>query len=109
MRDPEVERAQHDRPLQIKRPVGAEVLPQPERDLGKLEPAAAAAAVADLVIPVRRSDVSHGESLPPRRGSAPARPGAPALAFVFPADGTGSEAAIGCDGHSLLPANLAVS
>src|SRR6266568_4679501 len=76
MRNPEVERAQHDRPLEVKRPVGAEVLPEPERDLGKLEPAAAAAAVADLVVPLRCGDVGHGTSLPPLRGSAPFRAGA---------------------------------
>jgi hypothetical protein len=50
--DPEVDGEQHDRPLEVQRPAGAEVLPQPGRDLGKLESAAAAAAVTDLVVPV---------------------------------------------------------
>ena len=54
MRDPEVERAAHDRAARLERPVGAEVLPEPQRDRRQQQPAAAAAAVEHAVVASRR-------------------------------------------------------
>ena len=48
VRDAEVEGAAHDRPARLDRVDAAEVVPQPERDRGQREPAAAAAVVAHL-------------------------------------------------------------
>ncbi len=50
--DAEIERATHDRPLRVVGPVVAEVVPQPERHGGQLEPAAPATAVLHRVVSV---------------------------------------------------------
>ena len=52
MRDAEIEGATHDRPARLERGDASEVLPEPERDRGQREPAAAAAVVAHLVVAV---------------------------------------------------------
>ena len=71
VRDPAVERAPDDRARGLERPVGAEVVPQPERDRGQLDAAAAAAAVGHpAVVAVLGRDVGHDASCagnrPPR-------------------------------------------
>ena len=57
--DPEVERAPQDRPAGLDRPVAAEVLPQPERDGGKLQSAAPAAAVGHRLVAIGGGEVGH--------------------------------------------------
>src|SRR5262249_17883767 len=64
----QVKRAEDDRTLQVQRPVGTEVLPEPKGDLRQLDPAAAAAAVGRAVVPVGGRDVGHWSSLPRARG-----------------------------------------
>ena len=59
MGDAEVERAAQDRALAVERAVVAEVVPQPERDGGQLQAAAAAAAVGHPVVAVLGGDVGH--------------------------------------------------
>ena len=66
MGDAEVERPADDRTAPLERPVLAEVLPEPERDRGQLQPAAAAAAVLDPVVAVGGGLVPHAGVLPDR-------------------------------------------
>src|SRR5262249_47276016 len=68
--DTEVKRAPQDGALGVERPVGAEVVPQPQGDLGQVDAAAPAPAVADALISVLRCYLGHARSLPP-----PARAG----------------------------------
>src|SRR5450755_4272079 len=74
VRYPEVERAPDDRALQAGGPVITEVLPEPERNLGKLQPAAPAPPVRDLLIAAGCRDVGHTGSLPPQSQADPAGP-----------------------------------
>ena len=60
--DAEVERAQDGRAARLVRPVGAEVVPEPERDRRQHEPAAAAAPVLHPLVPVGRRGVHGAES-----------------------------------------------
>src|SRR5581483_9424439 len=64
VRDPEVERAPHDRPARLERPVAAEVPPETERDRGQLQAARAAAPVLHPVVPLGRGDVGHQLAAP---------------------------------------------
>src|SRR5205823_12757110 len=57
VRDSQVERATEDRAARHQRPVVAEVLPQPERDRGQLQSAAAAAPVEKLFVAVCNREV----------------------------------------------------
>src|SRR5262249_55151933 len=78
--DAQVERAAQDGPAVLQRAVVAEVVPQPQRHLGKLDAAAPAATVADLLVAVSRGGVGHAPDFvtalpagrPGRAGSAAA-------------------------------------
>ena len=59
VRDAEVERAPDDLPLCVQRPAVAEVLPETERHLRQLEPAAPAAPVGDSFVTISRGNISH--------------------------------------------------
>ncbi len=61
--DAAVEGAAQDRALRLLGPVGAEVLPEPERERGQLQPAPPGVAVGHpgrVVVPAGRSFVGHG-------------------------------------------------
>src|SRR5262249_61632047 len=88
----EVERTAEDRPLGLYRALIAEVLPEPEGDLGQLHAASPAPAGTPVALPVTGRNVGHAGSLSPARqrrpggwgggaaggeGAAPAGPGAP--------------------------------
>ena len=72
VRDAEVERAAHDRAARLERPIGAEVLPQAERDRRQQQPSPPAAVVAHAVVAVGGGYVRHAR-LPRARGQAPRR------------------------------------
>ena len=63
VRDAEVERAAHDRAARLERPVGAEVLPQAERDRRQQQPAAARAVVRHAVVAPGGGYVGHAQLL----------------------------------------------
>jgi hypothetical protein len=60
VRDAQVERPADDRALVLDRLAVAEILPQPERNLGQQDPAAPAAAVGVLGVTVLGGHVCHG-------------------------------------------------
>jgi hypothetical protein len=57
MRDAEVKRPPQDLALQVNRATVAEVLPQPQRDRGKVKAAATTASVGHRCVAVVRGDV----------------------------------------------------
>src|SRR5258706_14228987 len=59
MGDAKIERAAQDRAVSLQRAVIAEVVPEPDRDLRELDPAASAATITDLVVTVTGGDVDH--------------------------------------------------
>jgi hypothetical protein len=59
VRDPQVERAADDRAAPLERVDAAEVVPEPERDEGQVEPAPAAAPVAHRSVAVGGGHVGH--------------------------------------------------
>src|SRR5262249_57907001 len=66
----EVERPAEDRPLGLQGGLVAEVLPQPEGDLGQLQAAAPAPAVVPDVVPGTGPHGSHVGSLSPAPAAA---------------------------------------
>ena len=77
MRDAEVEGAPHDRAARLEGVVVPEVVPEAERDRGKLEAAAARAVVDHPLVAVRGGDEGH-EALPWLVGVGNSRAPAPA-------------------------------
>src|SRR5262249_12344333 len=75
----EIEGTPDDRALSADRSVVAEVLPQPERDCRKVNPALATATVRNLPIAVWRRNVCHGHAV--CHGSRRHNRSAPALAI----------------------------
>ena len=63
VRDAEIERAADDRAARVERAAVTEVLPEPERDRGQLEPARAAAPVGHPGIAFCGRDEGHRDSL----------------------------------------------
>src|SRR3954453_23416985 len=68
VRDAEVEGAAQDRARVLERPFLAEVLPQPERHLGQLDAAPAAAAIAQPPVAAGVGDVGHARDSTARPG-----------------------------------------
>jgi hypothetical protein len=64
MGHPAIEGAMQDCAVGLLRPVVPEVLPEPEGQSRKLEPAASGEAVLRVVIAVRGGFVGHGTTLP---------------------------------------------
>ena len=73
--DAEIEGAPQDRPLVIERAVIPEVLPQAERDHGKLDAASTGTAIADLLIAVIGGNVGHDLESATRCAGADGHPG----------------------------------
>ncbi len=61
MRDAEVEGAADDRAARVQRAVVSEVLPEPERDGGELQAAAARSAIGHPLVAEVCRDVGHSE------------------------------------------------